>query len=98
MSAPGGRYRGVMAELDRLLAPYGGLVAYDRRDHPSAVRLNDELRILRGLSVAFPAVFLSIAAFMTQRGAHAAHPAAARADRAAQGVRLFVARRSACTT
>ena len=55
----------VMAELDRMLAPYGGLVAYDRRDHPSAVRLNDEVNVLRSLSVAFPAVFLSIAAFMT---------------------------------
>jgi putative ABC transport system permease protein len=29
------------------------------------VRLNDELRVLHGLSFAFPAVFLSIASFMT---------------------------------
>ncbi len=63
--APGGDAAGVMADLDRLLAPYGGLVAYGRRDHPSANRLDDELRVLRGLSVAFPAVFLSIAAFMS---------------------------------
>ena len=63
--APGGNPLGVMADLDRLLAPYGGLVAYDRHDHPSAQRLSDELRVLRGLSVAFPAVFLSIAAFMS---------------------------------
>ena len=62
--APGANPLGVMAELDRVLAPYGGLVAYDRHDHPSAQRLNDELRVLRGLSVAFPMVFLSIAAFM----------------------------------
>ncbi len=55
----------VMADLDRVLAPYGGLVAYGRRDHASAVQLDDELMILRGLSVAFPAVFLSIAAFMS---------------------------------
>jgi putative ABC transport system permease protein len=63
--APGGDNAMVMAELDRLLAPYGGLVAYDRRDHPSAVRLHDEIAILRALSFVFPAVFLSIAAFMS---------------------------------
>jgi putative ABC transport system permease protein len=63
--APGGDPAGVMAELDRVLAPYGGRVAYGRRDHASATRLDDELRVLRGLSVAFPAVFLSIAAFMS---------------------------------
>jgi putative ABC transport system permease protein len=63
--APGANPLGVMAELDRVLAPYGGLVAYDRHDHPSAQRLNDELRVLHGLSFAFPAVFLSIAAFMS---------------------------------
>lgn len=63
--APGARAAPVMAELDRVLAPYGGRIAYSRRDHPSATRLDDELRVLRGLSVAFPTVFLSIAAFMT---------------------------------
>ncbi len=63
--APGVPARPVMAALDRLLAPYGGLTAYDRRDHASAKQLNDELMILRGLSVAFPTVFLSIAAFMS---------------------------------
>ncbi len=63
--APGVNVRPVMAELDRVLAPYGGRVAYERRDHASATRLDDELRVLRGLSVAFPMVFLSIAAFMS---------------------------------
>lgn len=63
--APGVNVRPVMAEVDRVLAPYGGRVAYERRDHASATRLDDELRVLRGLSVAFPAVFLSIAAFMS---------------------------------
>jgi len=63
--APGGDAAGVMADLDRLLAPYGGLVAYGRRDHPSATRLDDELRVLHAISFAFPAVFLSIAAFMS---------------------------------
>lgn len=63
--APGASPLGVMADLDRILAPFGGLVAFDRHDHPSAQRLNDELRVLHGLSFAFPAVFLSIAAFMS---------------------------------
>jgi len=63
--APGAQKSMVMAEIDRVLAPYGGRVAYERRDHASATRLDDELRVLRGLSVAFPAVFLSIAAFMS---------------------------------
>ncbi len=63
--APGQQPAPVMAELDRVLAPYGGLIAYTRKDHASASRLNDELRVLHGLSIAFPTVFLSIAAFMT---------------------------------
>ena len=63
--APGGDRVSVIKELDRLLAPYGGLVAYDRRDHPSALRLNDEIGVLRALAVVFPVVFLSIAAFMS---------------------------------
>jgi putative ABC transport system permease protein len=63
--APGANPLGVMAELDRVLTPYGGLVAYDRHDHPSARRLDDELRVLHGLSYAFPIAFLSIAAFMS---------------------------------
>lgn len=63
--APGQDTAPVMAELDRLLEPYGGLVAYDRRDHASAKQLDDEIQILNGMSVAFPVVFLSIATFMT---------------------------------
>lgn len=63
--APGQDPAPVQAELDRILTPYGGRVAYGRRNHPSAVRLDDELKVMKGLSVAFPTVFLSIAAFMT---------------------------------
>ncbi len=63
--APGEPSGPVLTALDRLLAPYGGLVAYDRKDHGSAKRLDDELNVLRALSVAFPTVFLAIAAFMS---------------------------------
>ncbi|MEI6034108.1 MAG: FtsX-like permease family protein [Verrucomicrobiae bacterium] len=63
--APGASAAPVMAELDRLLEPYGGLIAYSRRDHASAKQLDDEIAMLNGMSIAFPVVFLSIATFMT---------------------------------
>lgn len=63
--APGEAMAPVMADLDRLLEPFGSQVAYGRRDHASAMRLDDELRVLHALSFAFPTVFLSIAAFMS---------------------------------
>lgn len=63
--APGASERGVIAEVDRLLEPYGGLGAYGRADHPSDIRVSDEIGVLRGLSFGFPLVFLSVAAFMT---------------------------------
>lgn len=63
--APGQNTKPVMEAVDRILEPYGGLIAYDRRDHASARQLDDEIAILNAMSVAFPVVFLSIAAFMT---------------------------------
>ena len=63
--APGAQLRSVIAELDRLLEPYGGRGAYGRADHPSHIRVSDEIRILQTLSIGFPIVFLSVAAFMT---------------------------------
>ena len=63
--APGARSAAVIAEIDRQLEPYGGRGAYDRDAHVSHTRLRDEIRVLHGLSVGFPLVFLSVAAFMT---------------------------------
>ncbi|ACB75488.1 ABC transporter permease [Opitutus terrae] len=63
--APGANTRTVLAEVDRLLEPYGGRVAYDRKDHFSNRQLEDELAGLRVAAAAYPTVFLSIAAFMT---------------------------------
>lgn len=63
--APGASERDVIAAVDRVLAPYGARGAYGREDHPSNRRVDDELRVLQGLSIAFPLVFLSVAAFMT---------------------------------
>ncbi|MSU64768.1 MAG: FtsX-like permease family protein [Opitutus sp.] len=62
---PGASERVVIAAVDRVLAPYGGRGAYGRTDHPSHRRVDDEIRVLEGLSIAFPLVFLSVAAFMT---------------------------------
>jgi len=63
--APGASEGDVIAAVDRLLAPYGGRGAYGRANHPSHRRVDDEIRVLQGLSIAFPLVFLSVAAFMT---------------------------------
>ena len=63
--APGASERNVIAAMNRVLAPYGARGAYGRVDHPSHRRVDDEIRVLQGLSVAFPVVFLSVAAFMT---------------------------------
>lgn len=63
--APGAREEAVIAAVDRLLEPYGGRGAYGRESHTSHTRLRDEVRVLQGLSVGFPLVFLSVAAFMT---------------------------------
>jgi putative ABC transport system permease protein len=63
--APGAKPAEVMASLDALLAPYGGLIAFDRGEHPSARQVSDRITILRGFAIAFPVLFLSVAAFMT---------------------------------
>ncbi len=63
--APGAVEAEVVAGLDALLRPYGGLGAYGRKDHPSHIRVTDEIRVLAILSVGFPTVFLGVAAFMT---------------------------------
>lgn len=62
--SPGAEGEEVMAGIDRLLEPYGGMTAYDKEHHPSARLLKDEIRQLRGFSAAFPAVFLAVASFM----------------------------------
>jgi putative ABC transport system permease protein len=63
--APGAGEKPVITELDRLLRPYGGRGAYGRKDHPSHIRVSDEIRVLTLLSIGFPTIFLSVAAFMT---------------------------------
>ena len=62
--APGASAENVIGEMDQLLQRYGAGGAYPRKEQASAQRLDDELRVLRSLSVAYPLVFLSVAAFM----------------------------------
>lgn len=62
---PGASERAVIAALDPLLEPFGGRGAAGRADHPSHIRVQDEIGVLRTLAIAFPIVFLSVAAFMT---------------------------------
>jgi putative ABC transport system permease protein len=62
--APGAAPEPVIEAMDRILAPYGARGAFTRKEQPSAQRLDDELRVLTSLSVAYPLVFLSVAAFM----------------------------------
>jgi putative ABC transport system permease protein len=62
--APGAAAAPVIKEMDRLLERYGSGGGYTRKEQASAQRLDDELRVLYSLSVAYPLVFLSVAAFM----------------------------------
>lgn len=62
--APGAAPEPVIAEVDRLLANYGAGGAFTRAEQASAQRLDDELRVLHSLALAYPLVFLSVAAFM----------------------------------
>lgn len=55
---------GVIADLDRLIAPYGGLGAIPRALQVSHWYLSSELRQLRGFGLFVPVIFLSVAAFL----------------------------------
>ncbi|OKH23100.1 ABC transporter permease [Chroogloeocystis siderophila] len=54
----------IISQLDRLLAPYGGLGAYGREDQISHRVLSDEITQLQGTATVVPIVFLGIAAFL----------------------------------
>ncbi|MBP7779515.1 MAG: ABC transporter permease [Acidobacteria bacterium] len=54
----------VLADIDRLVAPYGGLGAYGRDRHPVHLIIDGELKQLQTMGTAIPAVFLGVAAFL----------------------------------
>jgi putative ABC transport system permease protein len=62
--APGAREPEVIAALDDVLAPYGGLGAYGRARQVSHRFLSDEIRQLQSMAAALPAIFLGVAAFL----------------------------------
>ena len=61
---PGSSVDRVMDEVDRLLAPYGGLDAYPLKDQISYWFVQNELNQLNTMAVVLPAIFLSVAAFL----------------------------------
>ncbi len=54
----------MIAELDRLLEPYGSIGAIERRDQPSNRFLEDELNQQRVMSTTIPFIFFGVAAFL----------------------------------
>ena len=62
--SPGTEPQAVIEEVDRMLVIFGAPGAYSMSDHASSKRLDDELRIVRALALAYPVVFLCVAAFM----------------------------------
>jgi putative ABC transport system permease protein len=56
--------RQVIARLNQLLDPYGGLGAYTRDNQPSHIILQAELDQNRIMGTAIPAIFLAVAAFL----------------------------------
>jgi putative ABC transport system permease protein len=56
--------REVIARLDQLLEPWGGLGAYGREDHVSHRFISDEIRQNRVFGTVVPAIFLGVAAFL----------------------------------
>lgn len=61
---PGASEAGVIGQLDKVLAPYGGLGAVPRKRQPSAFMLAQELDQLRAIATLVPAIFLGVAAFL----------------------------------
>ena len=55
----------VIGEIDRLLEPYGGVNAIARADQLSNWFVMNEIEQLKTMSTVLPAIFLSVAAFLT---------------------------------
>jgi putative ABC transport system permease protein len=54
----------VLERLDSMLARYGGLGAYSRKDQLSHRYLSEEFRSLEQMATMFPVIFLSVAVFL----------------------------------
>lgn len=62
--APTASEQAILASLDLLLEPFGGRKAFGRENHPSHVRVRDEINTTRMLALAYPVIFLGVAVFM----------------------------------
>jgi putative ABC transport system permease protein len=62
--SPGASEPDVLARLDALIEPYGGLGSYGRADQVSHRYVSDELKQLRGSALFTPLVFFAVAAFL----------------------------------
>ena len=61
---PGADEQAVIDRLDGLLARYGGIGAYGRKDQFSNRFLSEELKQLQTTATVFPSIFLGVAAFL----------------------------------
>jgi len=62
--APGASRAAVIADVDRILAPFGALGAYGREDQFSNRILQSEIESNRVTGTVVPAIFLGVAAFL----------------------------------
>ncbi|HKI85498.1 MAG TPA: FtsX-like permease family protein [Thermoanaerobaculia bacterium] len=62
--APGASERDVIARLDRMLEPYGGVGAFGREDHISHRFVSDEIAETEVTSILLPTIFLLVTAFL----------------------------------
>ena len=62
--SPAANARAVLARVDALLDPYGGLGAYQRKDQASHAIVQSELDSNKVMGTAIPVVFLGVAAFL----------------------------------
>ncbi len=60
----GANEQDVIDRLDNLLAPYGGIGAYPRKDQLSNRFLTEELKSLKIMATLFPIIFFSVGAFL----------------------------------
>ncbi|MCW9045762.1 MAG: ABC transporter permease, partial [Alphaproteobacteria bacterium] len=54
----------VLAQIDKLTAPFGGVGAYGRKDQISHAFLNNEMHGLESTGAVVPPIFLGVAAFL----------------------------------
>jgi putative ABC transport system permease protein len=63
-TAPGADAAPIVADLDRLLAPFGCTGAHDREDQTSHRFVSDEINQLQRMGLIVPSIFLTVAGFL----------------------------------